>query len=25
LGTYTCNGVNTNFQANLNVTVVPVT
>jgi hypothetical protein len=25
MGTYTCNGVNTNFQANLNVTVVPVT
>jgi hypothetical protein len=24
-GTYTCNGVGTNFQANLNVTVVPAT
>jgi hypothetical protein len=25
MGTYTCNGVNTNFQANLNVTVPPTT
>jgi Bacterial Ig-like domain (group 2) len=25
LGTYTCNGVNTNFQANLTVTVAPTT